>query len=212
MSMPDMPRMPGRTTGAMTPEERDALRERRYQAMRERAKQQGVELPETPPWQLMSNEERQAHREKMRRMTPEERQSMREEHWKQLRARAQEKGIEMPETPPWKQAEQRRQEMKARWDSYREIIDALTPEQKEAVQAVFGQGQRRFSAPQMGNRMPPGMNMQAPCGRRDRGFLSGPGTPSFGDHGAAPPAYSWGRGGPLQGAEKPVYPGPGERW
>ena len=35
---------------AMTPEEREAFREQRYQAMRERAASRGMEFSETPPW------------------------------------------------------------------------------------------------------------------------------------------------------------------
>jgi len=197
----------------MTLEERDARRAQRYQVMRERAEQRGVELPETPPWKLMSNEERQAHWEEMRRMTPDERRAMREKHWQDMRARAQEQGVEMPETPPWKQAEQRRQETKARWDSYREVLDAMTPEQKEAVQAVFGPRQRRLSAQGMGHRMQPGTPMQAPFGQQDQNVPWGPGMPGYGygAQGADPSTYDRGPAAPWFGGEQPMYPGPAQR-
>jgi hypothetical protein len=212
ITMPEMPRMPGGRSGAMTPEERDDLRAQRYQVMRERAMQRGIELPETPPWKLMSDEERQTHREKMRNMTPEERRAMHETHWQEMRARAQEQGVEMPETPPWRQAEQRRQETKARWDSYREVLDAMTLEQKEAVQAVFGQGQRQLSAPGMGHRMPPGMPMQAPFGQQDQGLPSGPGIPGYGygPQGTDPSMYNRGPAAPWTGGRQPMYPGPAQ--
>ncbi len=84
------------TRGGKTPEERDAMREQRYQAMRERAEQRGMDMPEMPPWMLMSQEEREAHWEKMRNMTPEQRQAEREQHWQEMRARAQSPGNRVP--------------------------------------------------------------------------------------------------------------------
>lgn len=189
-----MPETAGDDRGPMTPEERNARREERYQMMRERAMQRGVEFPETPPWKLMNDEERQAHWEKMRNMSPEERQAMREQHWQAMRKRAQEKGIEMPETPPWKQAEQRRAEMKARWDSYRATLDAMTPEQKEAVQAIYGSGQSGSAPPAMGRMTPPVMPMLAPYGQPGAGIPPGTGLPGFG----------YGR--------QPMYPGSAQGW
>lgn len=195
-----------------TPEEREAIREQRYQARRERAAQRGVELPETPPWKLMSQEERQAHQEIMRNMTPEERQAMREAHWNEMRERAQEQGIEMPELPPWKQAEQRRQEMQARWEKYRTLVDQMSEEQREAAEAVFGQaGRQPEGAPMqhpmqqpMSSRMP----MQAPYGR-DYGMpMRPPMVPGYGGQGTGPSMQDWGAGGPWSGGNQDWYQAP----
>lgn len=51
-------------------------------------------------WQLMSDEERQAYRAKMRGLqTPEEREQFRLEHHKQMQERAKTMGVELPEEP-----------------------------------------------------------------------------------------------------------------
>ncbi|MCG7898163.1 MAG: hypothetical protein JAY85_06860 [Candidatus Thiodiazotropha weberae] len=60
----------------MSPEERDAYRQERYQKMREQAQQQGVEMPETPPWvarQKAMAEEWAKHQAVIEGMTDEER-------------------------------------------------------------------------------------------------------------------------------------------
>lgn len=188
-------------------------RNRRYEELRARAAEFGLELPEAPPWKLMSDEERKAHREKMGTMSPEQRSAMREQHWEAMRDRARERGVEMPETPPWKQAEERREEMKARWESYKETLNAMTPEQKEAIQALFGQGQRQFSPPAMSPQMPRGMPTQAPFGQQQQyGFPSSPGIPGYGSQGAGPSLYQMGRPGSWQSGQQPAYPGPAPHW
>jgi hypothetical protein len=160
---PGMPAAPERHDAArsgMTAGGRDAMREERYKAMRESASKSGVELPETPPWKLMTEEERKARWEKMRSMTPGERAAMREQHWAEMRERAAEKGVELPETPPWRRAQQRREEMRAKWESYRQIVEQMTDEQREAAAAVFSRPQ---TPPAQG--MPPKMSLQPPYGR-----------------------------------------------
>jgi hypothetical protein len=223
--MPSPPAMPvplsretlGKGRAGMTPEERDAMREQRYQAMRERAKQRGVELPETPPWKLMSDEERQAHWEKMRNMSPEERRAMREEHWKEMTQRAKEQGVELPETPPWKQAEQRREEMRAKWEAFRKIVDEMTPEQQEAAKAIFGRGQRQ-ALPPAGAQMPPRMPMQSPYGQdygAPAGFGQGPGMRGYGPQGAGPsagPRPWFGAGDDMRQGPPPPAPGYNQGW
>ncbi len=165
-AMPEMPPMPaemGAPTKALTAAERDAARAAHYQAMRERAKARGVDLPETPPHKLMTDEERQARMDKMRNMTPEERMAARAETYKQLRERAAAQGIELPETPPWEQAQQRRKAMQEKWDAYRKQVEAMTDEQREAAQAVFGAApEARPMHHQMPNQMPMQMPMQRP--------------------------------------------------
>lgn len=195
-------------------------RKRRYAELRARAAEVGLELPETPPWdqpgmqppQMPSQPEiampdmRGGNRGAM---TPEERQAMRDQHWQEMRQRALKQGIEMPETPPWKQAEQRRAEMKARRDSYRETLDAMTQEQKEAVQAIFGPGQTGFTPQAMDHRTPPGMPMQAPHGAQGSRFPQGWGMPGFGHGSGQPmlrrPAQGW-YGGDQGGYQGPPPP------
>jgi hypothetical protein len=162
-AMPAPPAIPGHAAASGAPqtaEDLDAMREERYKAMRERAAKSGVELPETPPWKLLTEEERYARWEKMRNATPEERAAMREQNWAEMRKRAAERGIELPETPPWKQAQQRREEMKAKWESYRQTIEQMTEEQREAAAAVFG----KPPAPPA-RAMPRKMPAQTPYGR-----------------------------------------------
>jgi hypothetical protein len=114
-------------------------------------------------------DEHRAMREKMRNMTPEERQALREQHWKEMRARAAERGIEMPETPPWVAAEQRYKAAKEQFEKYRKTVEEMTPEQLEAARAMFGRG---GSMPPMGQRppMPQGGNGYGPQG----GYWGGP--------------------------------------
>ncbi|MGD9171689.1 MAG: hypothetical protein PVI97_16820, partial [Candidatus Thiodiazotropha sp.] len=82
-------------------------REEQYQALKKRAEEAGVMLPESPPWrsemgQMMSPsmQERMAHRKEMMSMSREERDAYRQQRYQEMRARADEMGIEMPETSP----------------------------------------------------------------------------------------------------------------
>ena len=128
-------------------EEHDAWRAARYQELRERAKEVGMDLPETPPWEsrkagagpLVSPEERRAHREAMRDMTPEQREAFRLQRYQELRERAKEQGVDLPETPPWKA----RQEAMAK---HMEVFQAMSDEQKEACRSM-GRGGRGMMGP-----------------------------------------------------------------
>jgi hypothetical protein len=185
--------------------ELDAERVKRYEELRARAAEIGVDLPETPPWAGanlprmpemppqgagMTAEEmnamraqREAMREKMQKMTPEERKAAREAHWQEMRARAAERGIEMPESPPWVEAEQRYKAAQEQFDKYRKTIDELTPEQVEAARAVFGRGGPAM--PGMNGPMPPmGPRGQMPQG----GYGYGPqgGYPGYGGYPEGP--------------------------
>ena len=154
--------------------EMDAERNKRYADLRARAAEVGMELPETPPWESAMQQmptppaipdyqgpsaeeweamrkERQAMREKFKNMTPEEREAMREEHWKKMRERAAARGIDMPESPPWKEAEARYNAAKEQFEKYKKIVDAMTEEQQEAARALFGGGPGQRCA----RRMPP---------------------------------------------------------
>lgn len=132
----------------------------RYEDLRKRAAAEGMEMPEQAPWSqspdwmqsgnramnrpwargqgpgrtLMSDEERQARRQAMRQMGPDERQAYREKHYQEMRERAAAEGIEMPETPPWKQAPSI--PPASDWDKYREHLASMSPEQREACMAM----------------------------------------------------------------------------
>ncbi len=165
---PEMPAMPSDSSpspmAGMTPAEREAAREAQYQAMRERAKAHGIDLPETPPYKTLSVEERRAQMDRMRNMTPEERMAARGENYKELRERAEAQGIELPETPPWELAQQRRKAMQEKWESYRKQIEEMSEEQREAARAVFGAAPG-FDTPQMPMPMQRSMPMDMPMDR-----------------------------------------------
>lgn len=132
----------------------DAERNKRYEDLRQRAAEVGLELPETPPWESAPempsmpshanmtppdwDAMREAMRERFKSMTPEERKAMREAHWKKMRERAAERGMEMPETSPWEEAEKRYKAAQEQFDRYRKIVDEMTEEQLEAARALFG--------------------------------------------------------------------------
>ncbi len=184
-----------------------AERDQRYQELRARAATLGLTLPEMPPWGSgrsdmpeppempsfggMTNEqmdairkEREAMREQMRTMTPEERQAAREAHWNSMRERAAQRGVEMPETPPWVEAQKRRQQMQEEFEKYRKTVDEMSEEQRKAAEAVFGQ------QPQM---------PQRPC-------MQGGGGPGFQPFGGYP-------GGPMNGpGQMGGQGGPGAGW
>jgi hypothetical protein len=83
-----------------------------------------------------------------------------------MRARAAEQGRELPETPPWEAAEQRRKEMMERMEQYRATFDAMTEEQKEAVSALFGRERPPMDWSEMGApSMPRSGYGRMPCGR-----------------------------------------------
>jgi hypothetical protein len=165
--MPEMPAMPGMPEMPAMPDRRGMSPED-FEAMRK---------------------ERQAMREKMQSMTPEERQAAREEHWKKMRAEAAERGIELPETPPWVAAEQRRQEMQAQFEKYRQAIDSMTEEQREAARAIFGGMPPMPEAPAMPAYGPP----------RGYGYNPHLGYPGggMGPGGMGPDPMMMGPGGPM---------------
>jgi len=84
----------------------------------------------SPPSEQDAAPPRVSRPETRRGMTLEERRAQWEQRFRKMRERAM----------------QRRQEMQAsmeRWDSYWKTFDAMTPEQKEAVYAIFGSGHKR---------------------------------------------------------------------
>jgi hypothetical protein len=127
-----------------------AERTKRYEELRERAKEVGLDLPETPPWAQSGMPQPPAGMMEppampegfeppdYKPMSREEFEAMRKERWEAMRERAAEMGRELPETPPWEAAEQRRKEMMEKYEEYRAVIEAMTDEQKEAISALFG--------------------------------------------------------------------------
>lgn len=197
--------------------EMDAERNKRYAELRARAAEVGMELPETPPWESgmpqmpappavpdyqgpsaeeweSMRKEREAMREKLKNMTPEEREAMREEQWKKMRERAVARGIEMPESPPWKEAEARYKAAKEQFEKYKKIVDSMTEEQQEAARALFG------GRPGCGRRMPP---MGGAYGYGPQGGYPGYG-PYQGGPGLMQPPMPY-----YEGGEEPPVPPPG---
>jgi hypothetical protein len=218
-----------------------AEREKRYEELRARAAEIGLALPETPPWDSTDRpqmpeppalperrgmsaedmeamrEQRRVMREQMLSMTPEERRAMRDAHWQQMRADAAERGIEMPETPPWAEAEERRKEMEERFEAYRKTVEAMSEEQIEAARALFGSPPPMPEMPRMppqGGYEPPsygyGYGPQGgyPGGMpypSERGGMGHPhmmpdyGTPGYGAPGYGVPGYDQGPPQPGMG-------------
>jgi len=208
-------------------EEATAERHARYQDLRKRAAEVGMELPETPPWERDLPMQRgmmppmhpgmrgprmmapgtgaeqtgaEAPGQMPQPMTPEERMAMREKRWEAVRQRAAEQGMELPETPPWEAAEQRRKEMLERYNDYRSVIEAMSDEQKEAIAALFGGGMQRGSGcgPRGGYGGRPGYG-RGPGGWSQPQMPAMPGMPSA-------PSESTGTGS----SEAPASPAPTE--
>lgn len=132
----------------MSMEERWKEREKNYAELRQRAEEAGVMLPERPPWRDRSAQkalrpdmqERMEHRQKMQSMTPEERDAYRMERYQEMRERGQEIGMEMPETPPWKQ---RQSAMEEEWAKHQAAIEGMSEEERAACHAMHRRHMRQ---------------------------------------------------------------------
>lgn len=122
----------------------------------------GVAAPKSPPPAQTPKSE--TCRCQLGGMSPEERRAYRKQRFQSRR----------------EQAMKRRQGMTERWDAYQKILDAMTPEQKEAVRAVFGRGQKGRGHRGRGRQMPPGMPMQPDLEWPEFGYPAGPGFPGPG--------------------------------
>jgi hypothetical protein len=212
--MPEMPEMPAwANPSGMEGLDKEWMdrHEKAMQAMRERAKQRAsAEGPDQAPWNMETAEEHRAQMEKMRNATPEERAALRDQHWAEMRERAAAQGITMPETPPWKEAEQRREARKAQWESYRKIIDQMTEEQRQAAEAIFGQPPMPPMGRDMNPPMPYGQDFGAPPARPYP-----PANPGFGGPGYQGPGQPmpWSGGYPAQMPAPMMMPNSGyNRW
>lgn len=167
-------------------------RTKRYEELRKRAAEVGLELPETPPWAAAGMPQppampadiaqpRAGAASERKPMTREDLEAMRQQRWEAMRERAKEMGRELPETPPWEAAEQRRKELLKKYEEYRATIEAMTDEQKEAIAALFGA--RAAEAPAMPQR-PMGGRMGGPCAHAQSGQPCGRGMmPGYGGPG-----------------------------
>ncbi len=121
-------------------QQRWSEREARYEDLKQRAKEVGVMLPEDPPWKTSGMRampedvaERLQRHQAMMSMTPEERMAAREEYYKEMQARAKERGIDLPDTPPWKA---RQSAMDEAWEKHQAVIDGMTDEERAACHAM----------------------------------------------------------------------------
>jgi hypothetical protein len=210
---PAPPEPPAMPSGPLSAQERDALREQHYQEMRERAKERGMTMPETPPWKAagVSEEEHRAQMEKMRTMTPAQRQAHHQEMWQKMRERAKERGVDLPEAPAWSMSDTPWLSQQER-ERYQTLVDQLTPEQREAAKALY-------SGPQ------PPCPMGMPWGPQGQGdapfqppFGSGPGAQGPGVPPQGMPQGNWFGPGPSQqpmgtgGMPQPSPLGQGGPW
>lgn len=189
---------------SMTPEQRRAYRNQRYQELRQQAAAEGMDLPEAPPWaeqppsgiRYMTDEERTAHWEDMRGMTPEERAVYRAEHHQRMMERAQAAAEGAPEVPEWVKQQQEQAE------ALQKKIDAMSPEDREACFAMHRMMQPRGRGMGYGWRGPagPGLRQNLP-----------PAVPPAGGGPQYPPeSYRSGYGyGPGYGGGRGYGPGPG---
>ena len=139
---------PAAAPAGMSMEERWTEREKRYTELKQRAEEVDVMLSERPPWRDRSAmqalrpdmQERMEHRKKMQLMTPEERDAYRMQRYQEMRARAQEIGMEMPETPPWKQRQAAMDEERAK---HQAVIDGMSDEERAACHAMHRRHMRQ---------------------------------------------------------------------
>ncbi len=163
----------------------ERLRERdaRYEELKARAKEAGVMLPEDPPWKssgmgmMPDMAERMQRHQAMMNMTPEERMASRESYYKEMQARAKERGIDLPETPPW----QSRPSADDDWAKTQAVIDGMTPEERAACHAMHS---RHMSMMRDMPQRPMGPGMSAPGmmgpGMMDQGWGPGAMGPGYG--------------------------------
>ncbi|WP_141699217.1 hypothetical protein [Candidatus Thiosymbion oneisti] len=117
-----------------------------------------------------------------RGMTPEERSAQWEQRLQKVRERAMRRRQEI-------------QESMERWDSYWKTWDAMTPEQKEAVYAIFGPGHKRCGHRTMDHGPTLGMPMRPRSGRSEFGLPAGPAFPGpgygYGPRHTRPFPFDW---------------------
>ncbi len=167
--------------------ERWSEREARYEELKQRAKEAGVMLPDEPPWKsagmgrMPDMSERMQRHQAMMEMTPEERLAAREAHYQEMRERAKERGIEMPETPPW---EARQAALDEEWAKHQKVIDGMSDEERAACHAMHRRhmGMMQRERPQRPSMQSPGMGRGMMGPGYGPGYAPGPQAPqSFWD-------------------------------
>ncbi len=143
-----------------------------------------------PGRMLMSDEERRANRAALSSMTPEEREAFQDKHYQEMRARAAEKGMELPETPPWKQSRRDMPEPPPMpempdMEKIQAVIDGMSPEEREACMTMHRMHMRSMQS--QPRPMPPAQ------GGYGRGYGYGPGM------GYGRPGYGHGQGHQCRG-------------
>ncbi|RDH86629.1 MAG: hypothetical protein DIZ78_06905 [endosymbiont of Escarpia spicata] len=164
-------------------EERMKAREKRYEALQKRALESGVLLPDHPSWMEKpevadlrpSMEERMERMKSLRNMNPEERDAYRLERYQDMRERAAEVGLDLPEMPPWKDRPARPElNQDDEWARQQAVIDGMTPEERAACHAMHRRHMRQMG-PGRGMMQPP--QMPAMPGRGFApGRMMGPGA------------------------------------
>jgi hypothetical protein len=150
-------------------------RNKRYQDLKQRAEKMGVMLPEKPPWETAGSrampprhtemEAMRKHHQEMMSMSPEEREAARAARYQEMREQAKQRGVEMPETPPW---QQRQEMMEAEWSKHKAAIEGMSDEERAACHAMH----RRHMGMNPGGGQPP--MMRGPMGQ-GMGPAMGPG-------------------------------------
>ncbi len=146
-------------------EERMNAREKRYEALQKRALESGVLLPDHPTWMdkpevadlRPSMEERMERMKVLRNMNLDERDAYRLERYQDMRERASEVGLDLPEKPPWKDRPARPElSQDDEWARQQAVIDGMTPEERAACHAMhrrhmrqMGPGRGMMQHPQM---------------------------------------------------------------
>jgi hypothetical protein len=114
--------------------------------------------------------ERMQRHQAMMNLTPEERMAAREAHYQEMRERAKERGIELPETPPWQARQSARED---EWAKHQAVIDGMTDEERTACHAMHRRhmGMMNRERPQRAQMQGPGMGR----GMMGPGYGYGPG-------------------------------------
>ncbi len=213
----------------MTPEERQAQRNQRYQELRDRAASLGLDLPAVPPWeeQRANKAEMMERQAKLRQMTAEQREAYRNEHYKQLRERAKAAGVELPETPPWQesgafmpprpssaeeierlqgQITKLQQELRAEMEKMREKMRSMAPEDRQAIMEMYRPRLQQLWDQMAEARAP--MPSMPPFAGQEGPPMAQPYGPTY------PPRYPEPNHGPVNpgpgyGGYGPANPGPG---
>ena len=191
-------------------------RNQAYEDLKKRAQSMGVILPEKPPWSTPGGMESmmqsrmqpppeykpmsQEEMELLRKKHYEEMDALRKQRYEEMRERAKAAGIDMPETPPWEQAQSNSDDERARQQA---IIDGMSDEQRAACQAMHWRQMGMWDAPQRPMMPAPGMGRGMGPGMMNRGYGYGPDAYGYGpdSYGYGPDPYAgrqnfWNPGNP----------------